>query len=144
MIHARRGFTLLEVMLALAILTVGAMVGLTVLAGTAQRNEHQKFVAIGTKASQDVIEALLSMSYSDLQSLYDYQQGPPATTLTFDVTAPGFIRQPGGGYVKGTYTIADISDQFGWSAGSKKVFGLDVRIDYQTIHIRLETRRSAP
>jgi prepilin-type N-terminal cleavage/methylation domain-containing protein len=140
----KSGFSLLEVMIALAVLTAGALVALTVMMGTSSRNEQQKQVAIGYKVCQDVMEAMLSMSYSDLVSLRAYQQGPPAQALTFNVTAPGFPRLPGGGYVVGTYNLMDVSNQYGWPANSGKVIEIDVRLDHQNIHCRITARRMQP
>ena len=140
----QRGYSLIEVMLSLAVLATGALVALTVMSGTAQQNEVQKGVSLGYKSSQDVMEALLSMSWADLDNLYSYQQGPPAHALTFLVTAPGFPRLNGGGYVSGTYTLTDVSDQYGWAAGSRKVYEIDIRVDHQIIHVRIASRRLAP
>ena len=141
---ARSGFSLLEVMIALAVLTAGALVALTVMIGTSSRNEQSKQVAIGYKVSQDVMEAMLSMTYADLTSLKTYQDGPPAQPLTFNVTAPGFPRQPNGNFVVGTYSLMDVSNQYGWGAGSGKVIEIDVRVDYQNIHCRITARRVQP
>lgn len=142
--RSQAGFSLMEVMLCLAVLVTGSMVALTVMMGTAQQNETQKAVSLGYKSSQDVLEALLSMSWADLQSLYTYQQGPPARVLSFNVTAQGFPRKPDGSFATGTYTLTDISTQYGWAAGSNKVYEIDVRIDYNLIHTRVVTRRLAP
>lgn len=140
----RSGFSLLEVMIALAVLTTGALVALTVMIGTSSRNEQQKQVVLAHKACQDTMEALLSMSYTDLCSLDDYENGPPAQALTFSVTAPGFPRMPNGNPVTGTYTLLDISNQYGFTANSQKAFEIDVRVDYQNIHARMTTRRVQP
>ncbi len=138
------GFSLMEVMLCLAVLAIGSIVTLTVMMGTSTQNETARGVSAGYKAAQDVAEALLSMSWSDLQNLRTYQQGPPARTLQFDVTAPGFPRLSGGSYVKGQYTLTDISDQYGWLPNTNKVYEIDIRIDHQNIHARVVTRRTAP
>lgn len=138
------GFSLLEMMLSLAVLTTGAIVALTVMIGTAQQNESQKATAIGYKTGQDVMEALLSMSYADLLALKAYQDGPPARTLTFQVTAAGFPRLQNGTPVTGTYTLADISSQFGWSPNSGRVIEIDLRIEHQQVRVRLVMRRMQP
>ena len=142
--RSRQGFSLIEVMLCLAVLTTGAIVALTVMIGTTQQNETSKAVAIGYKTGQDVMEALLSMSYADLLALKAYQDGPPTRQLTFQVTAPGFPRLNGGGYVTGTYTLIDISNQFGWAVNSGRVLEIDLRIDHQNLHVRLLMRRMQP
>lgn len=134
----------MEVMIALAVLATGALVALTVMMGTSQRNEHHRQMAVGYKVSQDAMEALLSMSFTDLLALRAYQVGPPTHALTFAVTAPSFPRQPDGSFVSGTYSLLDVSNQYGWAANAGKVIEIDVRIDYLLIHTRIVSRRVQP
>lgn len=131
-------------MIALAVLTTGALVALTVMIGTSSRNEQQRHVVIAHKACQDTMEALLSMSYADLCSLDDYENGPPAQAMVFSITAAGFPRQADGSLVNGTYSLIDISDQYGFAANSQKAFEIDVRVDHQNVHARMTTRRVQP
>jgi prepilin-type N-terminal cleavage/methylation domain-containing protein len=134
--RADQGFSLLEVILAMSVLVIGALVTLTVMATTAQRNEKGKIDAIAYKSCQDMMEVLMSMPYADMANLktWSVNAGQP---LTFDVTAAGFPRQPNGSFVKGTYTLTDISQSF-------KIWEIVIRIDYQQVRVSLITLRKDP
>lgn len=62
----RRGFTLLEILLALAVLAVGALVCMSIIMTVSKSNESNKETNIGYKAAQDVMEALLTMTWNDM------------------------------------------------------------------------------
>jgi prepilin-type N-terminal cleavage/methylation domain-containing protein len=133
-----RGFSLLEVVLAMAVLVVGTLVCLTVMMGSSQNSEKSKLDAIAYKACQDMAEALMSMNYSELNTLKTWStlNNKP---LTFDVTAAGF--PPG---VQGTYTLQDVSDQIGFTQGSQRLWEITIRVDYQNVHAAIYTRRKDP
>lgn len=124
-------------------MVVGALVALTVLMSTTQNNEQGKIDAIANKSCQDMTEVLMSMPYADLTNLKNWStvNNQP---LTFDVTASGFPRQSGGGFVKGAYSLTDVSDQFGYAANSKLIWKVTVRIDYQKTRTAIVTRRKDP
>ncbi len=142
-VRRNQGFSLLEVVLALAVLVVGALVTLTVLMRTGTDSEKTKINAIATKACQDMAEALMSMPYTDLKILRDWSVANNQP-LTFNVTAPGFPRLPNGGFIQGSYTLTDISDQFGYPPNSGRLWEIVIRVDYQTVHVAIHTRRKDP
>ena len=140
----RGGFSLLEVILALSVLVIGALVTLTLIATTSNRNEKGKSDAVGYKACQDMMEVLMSMPYADMTNLKNWSVNN-AQGLTFDISAAGFPRTPDGSLVKGTYTLTDISSTLGYAPGNEnKLWEIIVRIDYQNIHLAIVSRRKDP
>jgi len=142
------GFSLLEVILAMSVLVIGALVTLTVMATTAQRNEKGKIDAVGYKACQDMLEVLMSMPYADIQNLQTWSVNT-GTALTFDVVAAGFPRQPSGQPIRGTYSLRDVSTapdyNFGFPVGTtNRAWEIIVRIDYQQIRIGMIALRKDP
>lgn len=141
-----QGFSLLEVILALTVLVVGALVALTVIATTSNRNEKGKINAVAYKACQDMTEVLMSMPYADMTNLKTWSVNN-AKPLVFDVQAAGFPRMPSGQFVQGTYTLTDITSNatYGFAAGTtNKIWEIVVRIDFQDIHVSIITRRKDP
>jgi prepilin-type N-terminal cleavage/methylation domain-containing protein len=139
----RGGFSLLEIVLAMALLAIGALVTLTVLMSTARNNETGKVLAIANKSCQDMTEVLMSMPYADLANLVAWSQSS-GRPLTFAVNAAGFPKQSDGTSVRGTYSLVDISDRYGFAANSNKIWEITVRIDHQNIHSAIVTRRKDP
>lgn len=137
------GFSLLEVILAMSVLVIGALVTLTVMATTTQRNEKGKVDAVAYKACQDMMEVLMSMPYADMTNLKTWSVST-STALSFDVTAAGFPRQSNGQFVKGTYTLTDISQSFGFPANDNKIWEIVVRIDYQQTRVSIISLRKDP
>ena len=83
------GFTLLEVIIAISVLTIGLLAVASMQLAAIRGNDNAAHISEGTTLAQDRLEKLLAMSYTDAQIL----DGNPAvgTPTTYTVaTPPGF------------------------------------------------------
>jgi prepilin-type N-terminal cleavage/methylation domain-containing protein len=79
--HEDRGFTLIEVLIAVIILTTALLGGVALIAGIMRGNVHSDFVTTGTVLAQEKIEAIKMLGYSgtpsaDVDSTEDYNSIP--------------------------------------------------------------------
>ncbi len=151
-VRGDRGFSLLEVILAMAVLVIGALVTLTVLATSSARNEKGKSEAMAYKGCQDMMEVLMSMPYADLSNLETYRVNQGLTNLTFQITTTGFPRQASGAAYTGIYQLRDVTTDatynFGFNAGTtNRVWEITVRVDIpppHNIHVAIIALRKDP
>jgi prepilin-type N-terminal cleavage/methylation domain-containing protein len=131
------GFSLLEVLIAMALLAVGAVIGLTVVANTSARNELTREQAIAYKACQDVLEALMSMDKATLLSQKAWQatNGPSSfTVVKLDPSNPP----------SGSYTLTDLTSTILSGAPADSLLEIKVRFSWKNVNVMLSSRRYLP
>jgi type IV pilus assembly protein PilV len=90
--HARvteKGFTILEVIVAISILTVGLLAVASMQTSSIQGNSLAAHVTEGTTLAQDKMEALLALSYDDAD--LDPAGNPHGETQAEKDTHPGYL-----------------------------------------------------
>jgi prepilin-type N-terminal cleavage/methylation domain-containing protein len=132
-----RGFSLLEVLFALLVLAAGAMVTLGVITSTAARNEITKEQAIGYKACQDIMEALMNMDRDTLITQKNFQGASGSTS--FQVTQLHPTSPP-----TGAWTVRDITASIRPSAPADSIVEIQVRFDWKNVKCMLTNRRYLP
>jgi prepilin-type N-terminal cleavage/methylation domain-containing protein len=139
--HVRRGFTLLEVLIALSVLATGALVALTVLAGTSQNNEQNKEQVQAFKAAQDMMEVLMSMNYTWLLQQRDWAVAN-SETLNFDLLA--LPKDSAGNFGKGVFSIADVTSTYDAAAPPDSILEIRVAVNYRKANVLLTSLRYKP
>ncbi|HLG42238.1 MAG TPA: prepilin-type N-terminal cleavage/methylation domain-containing protein [Planctomycetota bacterium] len=127
------GFTMVEVMIALALIAIGVLIGLTMITTSSMQNEISKEQAIGYRACQDVMEALMTM---DQPTLLAQMAASPAT---FTVPPLNPATPP-----TGSYTITDITTTVNPSATSTELVQIQIRLLYKNVNVTLTSLRHLP
>jgi len=94
------GFSLLEIMIALAVISIGLLGTAALITGIIKGNQISKKITIATTLAQDRVEYLASLSYSDLPSsgtedygeITDYPKFKRVTNTYVNDPAPNMKR----------------------------------------------------
>jgi prepilin-type N-terminal cleavage/methylation domain-containing protein len=134
----RTGVTLFEVMVSMALLGTGALIGLTLIANTSARGEITRDQAIAYKSCQDMIELLLSMDKPTLLAQKAALEGAPGSFL---VTA---LKQQDGSSPSGRYTLTDVSSLNLPGTAADTLLEIAVTFSWKQINVQLTARRYLP
>jgi Tfp pilus assembly protein PilV len=137
---ASRGISLIEVMIALAVLFTGAVIGLTMVASTSARGEITREQALAYKACQDAMEALMSMDKPTLLAQKTWQQSNSRTS-SFTVT---LLQETDGSSPRGEYRLTDVSTRSDATAPAETLLEIRVSFVWKKINIQLVGRRHLP
>lgn len=135
---ARAGFTLVEVMIALALIALGVLVALTMITTSSMQGEISKEQAIGFRACQDVMEALMSMDRDTLLAQMNWQIANNQAS-TFTVPALHSANPP-----TGTYSVIDVTGTINSSATTTQLVQLQVRLIWKNVNVTLTSVRYLP
>lgn len=118
----RRGVTLIEIAIAVLILSLGAVAAIGLMANTSRANEYTREVNIAYKGCQEVMEALLSMEFDDMiaQDNVKFQVPRLGTNL----------------YI-GTISVQDVDGKPGYNLAE-----ITVGVKYKHINVQIVTQRS--
>lgn len=132
--RAPGGFTLIEVLVALAVLATGTMIALSLLTTAGAEDQLSRERAVAYKACQEVMEVLMTMDKATL--LLQAESGKP---LEFEVPALNKQNPP-----KGGYSITDVSRDLaapGDNPPAWSVVEIRVWLEWKKIRVMLTQRR---
>ena len=135
-----KGLTLLEVMISLAILMVGAVIGLGVIATTSARGEITKDQALAYKGCQDIMEALMSMDKTTLIAQKTWQDANGGSS-SFAMKS---LKNSDASSPLGTYTLTDVSARADASAPANSLLEITVTFNWKNVRVLLCNRRYLP
>lgn len=135
---SRAGFTLVEVMIALALIALGVLIALTMITTSSMQSEISKEQAIGFRACQDVMEALMSMDRDTLLAQMNWQTANNQAS-TFTVPALNSANPP-----TGTYSVIDVTRTINASATTTQLVQLQVRLIWKNVNVTLTSMRYLP
>jgi Tfp pilus assembly protein PilV len=132
------GFSFLEVMVALALIVTGAMIGLTMIINTSAQNEITREQAIIYKGCQDVMEALMNMDKATFLAQEAWQKGNGGKSpFSIPKVNP---KTPPTGY----YTLTDISKTLDAAAPVQSIYEIKVYCNYKKINVMVSSWRYLP
>jgi prepilin-type N-terminal cleavage/methylation domain-containing protein len=134
------GFALLEVMIAMSLFVIGAVIGLTVITNTSARGELSREHLLAYKACQDVMEALMSMDKATLLAQAALQKNS-GQAATFEAIA---LKETDGSSPRGLYLVTDVTSRYEAAAPANSVVELVVRFSWKKVNIQLTNRRFLP
>jgi prepilin-type N-terminal cleavage/methylation domain-containing protein len=109
--QARRGFSLVELMIALVLLSVGVMATAQVFAVANQHTVHAREETAGVCLAQEIREKIMSESFGDIHSIFNHiDTNVPATVPTTAATWAAHVTAELGPRGRGTVTVDTPTD----------------------------------